>query len=346
MRNVTFRQLQIFVEAAESQSFARAAERLRVSPAAISFQIKQIESMSGFALFERTGRTVVLSDAGSALLGYARTVLQALQDADQSLTALRGATGGRITIGLISTAKYIVPHILARFQAEYPGVAIHLRDGNRSQITEALERGEIELAVTGRPPEGTDLAAESFAPHPSVLVAPPTHRHAEATRLAPAALTGERFIMREEGSGTRQLMEQFLRDAGVPLRIAMTSSSNETIKQAVMAGMGLALISRHTIGLELALGLLRVLPVEGLPLMRSWFVAHRRTMPLLPVHARLHAFFLQHGQNVIEDLERGYRAALSGRATITASAACPDPPTNGTTLSGPAADVVSIRRTT
>ncbi len=321
MRNVTFRQLQIFVEAAEDQSFARAAERLRISPAAVSFQIKQIESMSGFALFERTGRTVVLSDAGTALLGYARTVLQALQDADQSLTALRGVTGGRIVIGLISTAKYIVPHILARFQAEHPGVSIHLRDGNRGEIVEALERGDIELAVTGRPPDGTDLTAESFAPHPTVLVAPPGHRLVGETMHLPSALMGERFIVREESSGTRQLVDQFFRDSGVPLRIAMTSSSNETVKQAVMAGMGMALLSRHTIGLELALGLLRVVPVEGLPLMRSWFVAHRRTMPLLPVHARLRGFLLDNGQRVIEDLEAGYHAAFAPVAAAPAIAA-------------------------
>lgn len=311
MRNVTVRQLQMFVEAAECLSFARAAERLRVSPAAVSFQIKQVESMCGFALFERAGRSVVLSDAGGALLGYARTVLQALQDADQSLMALRGATGGRVTIGLISTAKYIVPHILARFQAEHPGVAIHLRDGNRREITEALERGEIELAVTGRPPDGTDLTAQAFAPHPSVLVAAGGHRLAQGARVPAAALAQERFIVREDGSGTRLLTEQFLRDAGAPLRIGMTSSSNETIKQAVMAGMGIALLSRHTIGLELALGLLAEVPVEGLPLMRSWFVAHRRTMPLLPVHERLRGFLLAHGAAVVADLERRYRAAYA-----------------------------------
>lgn len=328
MRNVTFRQLQIFVEAAEGQSFVRAAERLRISPAAVSFQIKQIESMSGFALFERTGRTVVLSDAGTALLGYARTVLQALQDADQSLTALRGVTGGRIVIGLISTAKYIVPHILARFQAEYPGVSIHLRDGNRGEIVEALERGEIELAVTGRPPDGTDLTAESFAPHPTVLVAPPGHRLAGEMLHPPSVLMGERFIVREESSGTRNLMNQFFRDSGLALRIAMTSSSNETIKQAVMAGMGMAMLSRHTIGLELALGLMRIVPVEGLPLMRSWFVAHRRTMPLLPVHARLRGFLLEHGQRVIEDLESGYRAKFTPPAEARSAAppSSPSPP--------------------
>ncbi len=318
MRGVTIRQLQFLVESAQTQSFARAAERLHVSPAAVSFQIKQIEAMCGFALFERIGKKTVLSDAGRALLGYARTVLQALQDADQSLSALRGVSGGRVTIGLISTAKYIVPHMVARFQAEYPGIGIHLRDGNRLEIAAALAKGEIELAVMGRPAEAADVVAEPFARHPSVLVAGPSHPLVDHGRLPAAALAGERFITREEGSGTRLLMEQLVREAGITVRTAMSSSSNEMIKQAVMAGMGIALISQHTVGLELALGLLRTLDVEGFPLMRSWFVAHRRPMPLLPVHARLRTFLLQYGQAVIEELEQRYRREFSPQPIIVA----------------------------
>jgi DNA-binding transcriptional LysR family regulator len=306
MRNVTFRQLQIFVEASQAQSFARAAERLHISPAAVSFQIRQIETLSGFALFERIGKKVSLTDAGGALLAYARTALQALTDADQAMSALRGAGGGRISIGAISTAKYLVPHMLARFQQAYPAVAIHLRDGNRREIAEALARGEIDLAVMGRPAESADLVATPFAAHPSVIVAAPDHPWTTAPEMTPAVLAGERFIVREDGSGTRGLLDAMCRDAGFAPRIAMTTSSNETIKQAVMAGMGIALISRHTIVLELALGLLRTLPVAGFPLMRQWFVAHRRAMKLLPVHTRLRAFLLEQGQDVIDTLERGY----------------------------------------
>ena len=308
MRNVTLRQLQIFVEASEARSFARAAERLRISPAAVSFQIRQIEDLSGFALFERIGKKVAPTDAGTALLAYARTALQALTDADTALTALRGGGGGRVTIGAISTAKYLVPHMLARFQADYPGVAIHLRDGNRREIAEALARGEIDLAVMGRPAETADLVATPFAAHPSVVIAAPGHKLLAAPEMPPGALAAERFIAREDGSGTRGLLDQICGEAGFAPRIAMTTSSNETIKQAVMAGMGIALISRHTIVLELSLGLVRTLPVAGFPLMRAWFVAHRRAMPLLPVHTRLRAFLLEQGQAVIDGLERGYAA--------------------------------------
>lgn len=307
MRHVTIRQLQVFVEAAHTLSFARVGERLHLTPAGVSFQIKQIELQTGFALFERVGKKATLTDAGKALLGYAKQVLQALNDADRAMMALKGLTGGRVTIGLVSTAKYIVPHLLARFQATYPAIAIDLRDGNRRWIIEALVKGELDVAIMGQPPEGADVAAEPFAPHPSVLVAPPSHPLAGLPNLPASMLAGEPFIAREEGSGTRLLMDHFFQEHGLASRVVMTSSSNETIKQAVMAGMGLALISRHTIGLELALGMVTTLAIEGLPLMRSWFVAHRRNMPLLPVHARLRGYLIEGGEAIIEELDRGYQ---------------------------------------
>jgi LysR family transcriptional regulator, low CO2-responsive transcriptional regulator len=308
MRHVTVRQLQVFAAAAEALSLARAAERLHLTPAGVSFQIKQIEVQSGFALFERIGKKVTLTDAGKVLLGYAKQVLQTLQDADQALMALKGLSGGRVTVGLVSTAKYFVPHMLARFQASYPAIAIHLKEGNRREIFDVLLKGAIDLAIMGQPPEDADLVAQPFAPHPSVIIAPTSHPLAGRADLPFTMLAGEPFIAREEGSGTRALMERCFQAAGLSPRIVMTSSSNETIKQAVMAGMGLALISRHTIGLELGLGLIATLAIEGFPLMRSWFVAHRRNMPLLPVHARLRSFLLEEGQPIIEDLNRAYRA--------------------------------------
>jgi LysR family transcriptional regulator, low CO2-responsive transcriptional regulator len=304
MRQVTIRQLEFFVEAARTLSYARVAERLHVTPAAVSFQIRQLEIMTGFALFERIGTKTVLTDPGAALLGYAQTVLQALRAADQALQALKGLAGGRVRIGLVSTAKYIVPHMLSRFQEAYPGVAIHLRDGNRQAIFAALANGDVDLAITGRPPDGAELVAEPFADHPSVIIAGQTHHLNKYERLPPGILAGEPFIAREEGSGTRELMERFFQAAGVSCHMVMTTNSNETIKQAVMAEMGVALISRHTIGLELGLGMLRVLRVEGSPLMRTWFVTHRLGMPLLPIHSRLRDFLLENGQRIIVDLDR------------------------------------------
>jgi DNA-binding transcriptional LysR family regulator len=163
----------------------------------------------------------------------------------------------------------------------------------------------------GRPPDDSDLTADTFAVHPTLLVAAPSHPVATAPRLGPEDLAGVGLIAREEGSGTRLLMEKLFAEAGLPMRVVLTTDSNETIKQAVMAGMGVAVLSQHTVGLELALGLLKTLPMQGFPVMRSWFVAHRRAMPLMPAHIRLRSFFQEHGQEVIADLENGYRAAAA-----------------------------------
>ena len=308
MRNVTVRQLQIFVATADSLSLARVAERLHLTPSAVSFQIKRIESQSGFALFERIGKRVQLTEPGQVLLGYARMVLRSLQDADEAMTALNGLSGGRIRLGLVSTGKYIVPHMIARFRADAPEVRVSLREGNRSDVLAMLTGGEVELAIMGQPPEGADVIAARFASHPSVIVAPPAHPLARVPRLDPSILAQEWFITREDGSGTRLLADGFFRKAGFLPRIAMESSSNEMIKQAVIAGMGLALISQHTVSLELSLGLLVPLAVDGFPLMRSWFVVQRRSLPLLPLQSRLRGFLLQHGQAIIEDIVRSQPA--------------------------------------
>lgn len=302
IHHATLRQIQIFAAAAQSLSFARVAERFGLTPGAVSFQIRQVEGHCGFPLFERVGRRVVLTEAGRGLLEHARAILQALDDADRRLQALQGVTGGSIAIGLVSTAKYIAPHLLSRFQAERPGVAIHLRDGNRREVNEAVAKGEVDLAIMGRPLNEAEVTAEPFAQHPTVLIAAPGHPQAGKPQVALHALDDAGFIMREDGAGTRALTDGFFRERGFTPRVAMTSSSNEMIKQAVMAGMGVALISRHTVALELRLGLVTELAVEGLPLMRAWHIAHRRSLPLLPVHAQLRDFLLARGQGIIDEI--------------------------------------------
>jgi DNA-binding transcriptional LysR family regulator len=311
MPNVTVRQLQVFVEAAEMLSFARVAERLRLTPSAVSFQIRQIEALTGFSLFERIGRRVALTEAGSVLLGYAHPVLQTMHDMDAAMLALKGIDSGRVTLGLVSTAKYIVPHIIARFRKRYPGVTVLLREGNRSTIYALLASGAIDFAITGQPPPDLDFKAQRFATHPSIIISAPAAAVVQNRKLRPEELRDEWFIMREEGSGTRSLSDAFFRTAGFAPRIAMETSSNEMIKQAVMAGMGLALISQHTINLELSLGLLSIVPVEGFPVMRHWFGTQRRTSSLLPVHAALHAYLIEQGQTIINELCNGFAAGAS-----------------------------------
>ncbi len=309
MPHVTIRQLEVFSAAAQTLSFARVAEKLHLTPAAISFQIRQIEQQTGFALFERIGRGIALTQAGLILLDYARPVLQSMRDLDQAMLALQGAGGGRIRLGLVSTAKYIVPHIVARFRARFPGVTVQMREGNKTEIHGWLAAGDIDLAIMGQPSEEADLAAARFAANPSVIVAPPNHPLCGQTGITPEKLRTQFFIVREPGSGTRSLSDGFFTTAGFAPRIAMETSSNEMIKQAVMAGMGLAVLSQHTVGLEQSLGLLTVLPVAGFPILRAWFIVQRRTSPLLPDQSALRHFLIDKGQTIIDELGLGQRHA-------------------------------------
>jgi DNA-binding transcriptional LysR family regulator len=303
LKNATFRQLQIFVAAAERLSFARVADELHLTPAAVSFQIRQLEMTAGCPLFERVGRRVRLSEAGRLLRGYAELALSAMNDAGEAFAALRDPDQGEVALGLISTAKYIAPHIVARFRELNRGAHVRLIDGNRREILSSLDHGTIDLAIMGRPPETFHGEAVPFADHPYVIVAPMGHPLAGRADLRLADLAGEDFILREEGSGSRQLVEELFAAAGISPSIVMTTSSNETIKQAVMAGIGLAGLSRHTAILELGLGMMTALDVHGSPWMRTWFVAHRRSMPLLPLHARLKAFILAEGRGVVDAME-------------------------------------------
>ena len=312
MRGVTIRQLQIFVVAADHLSFARTSERLHLTQPGVSLQIKQLESMVGLALFERRGRRLALTEAGEHLLRYARRILDALKDADAALSALKGVTGGHIRVGVVSTAKYFAPALLAQFQHRYPGVRVSLSVNNREVIVRELERGEIDVAVMGTPPQRFETTAVPFADNPLVVIAPVAHPLARRRRVPLGALAGETFIVREPGSGTRSSMERAFAERAFVPRIGAVMSSNETIKQAVMAGMGIALLSRHTIGLELQTGRLAELDVAGLPLMRRWYVVRRAGRFESAASTAFVDFVVASAPGVLRELLPRQRAAAGG----------------------------------
>lgn len=294
MRDVTLRQLQIFASAARHRSFSRASAELHLTQPAISMQMKQLEWHAGLPLFERVGRGLALTAAGEELLRHAQRVLQALADAEDALAGLSGLRGGRVAIAVVSTAKYFAPKLLALFARAHPAIELKLLVNNRDAVVRALAENEADLAVMGTPPGELDAVATAFARHPLVVVAHPEHPLAHRRHVAPPELAGETFLVREQGSGTRAAMERFF--AKERLRPPTTEiSSNETIKQAVMAGMGLAFISQHSIGLELAAAQIALVPVAGLPVMRDWNVVHRREKVLSPAAAAFKAFVLEEG---------------------------------------------------
>lgn len=320
MKNVTVRQMRVFSEVARQLSFVRAAETLHISAPAVTMQIKEFEAQIGLPLFDRRGRQVALTMVGEYMLADVRRVLAVLKDAEDTLARFKGLTGGRLTIGMVSTAEYFVPRLLAQFRTEHPAVDVRLKLANREQLVQLIQRGEVDLAIMGRPPRELATRAEAFAMHPHVLVTAPGHPWARSEQLPAQVLASEPIIVRESGSGTRAALEEFAREQRVDLRIAMEMTSNESIKQAVMAGMGVALISQHTLALELQHGLMALADIEGLPVVRRWHVVNRLAKALSPAAEAFRYFVLERGEAALAAIfgtARGDPTASQAHSTPT-----------------------------
>jgi DNA-binding transcriptional LysR family regulator len=249
---------------------------------------------------------------GEYLLVYVRKILATLKDADDALARFRGLQTGRLTIGMVSTAKYFVPRLMARFRAEHPGVEVRLEvGGNREQLVGLLQANEVDLAIMGRPPREMATRAEPFAVHPHVIVTPRDHPLIRVGHAPPAALGDYEFLIREPGSGTRAAMEKFFADHRLTPRVAMEMSSNETIKQAVMAGMGISFLSLHTIGIELKAGLIAVADIDGLPLLKRWYIVSALARTLSPAAEAFRYFMLEEAERY---LAQEYGAAIGADA--------------------------------
>jgi LysR family transcriptional regulator, low CO2-responsive transcriptional regulator len=311
MKTLTFRQLRIVVEVARNLSFVRAAEALSLTPPAVTMQVKDLEDGLGLLLFNREGRKVSLTTAGEYFLVHAKRLLATLKEADDAMARFRKLQAGVLTVGMVSTAKYFLPRLLARFNEEFPGLELRLQvSANRDQLVGLLQQAEVDLAIMGRPPKEIAARAEPFAAHPHVFIAAPGHPLLLEAPPTLAALATHPLIVREPESGTRALMDRYFEEHHVVPRIAMQMPSNETIKQAVIAGMGLGFISLHTIGLELGSGLLEVVPVPDTPIVRMWNVVHLQNRVLSPAAEALRAFILEHGEPYLAAHDRRWFSQL------------------------------------
>jgi LysR family transcriptional regulator, low CO2-responsive transcriptional regulator len=315
MKHATLRQLRVFESVARHMSFSRAAEELHLTQPAVSAQVKELAAHAGLPLFEKVGRRIFLTPAGSELLGCARSVTAVLRDTDEALAQLKGVRGGQLNVAVISAGDYFFPRVLAEFTRRYPGVTLNLTVHNREGLLRHLNENLTDLAVMVRPPERQDIVAASFAPHPYVIVAPPGHRLARARYIPRSALAAERFVTRERGSDTWNSMQEVFGRQLNDLNVAMEIRSTETIKQAVIAGMGISFLSAHTIGLELRTGLLTVLRVEDFPAMLDWYLVHHASKRLPPVAQAFKIFLLAEGAQLIDRLVHfrlpGARAAAA-----------------------------------
>lgn len=304
MKNATLRQLKVFETVARLLSFSRAAEELHLTQPAVSTQVKKLEEHAGLALFEQLGKKIFLTPGGAELLYYCRAIIQQFQEAEDAMTHFKGITGGKLNVAVISAGDYFFPRLLVEFARSHQGVTLNLSVHNREGLLNQLANNLTDLAIMVRPPIDMDTVNEPFAPHPYVIVAAPDHPLVCKKNIPLKRLLQEPFVVREKGSDTWNSMEEGFGGRVNDINIAMEIKSTETIKQAVIAGMGISFLSAHTISLELQAGSLAVLDVEGFPVMLNWYVVHRKNKRLPPVAQAFKNFLLNEGPELIERIIR------------------------------------------
>ncbi len=298
--NITFRQLRLFEAVARNGSFTRAAEELHLTQPAVSTQIKQLEEEVGMPLFEQMGKKIFLTEAGREMYAFSRGIAERFHDIESVLDDMKGVKRGTLSITVTSTAKYFAPYLLAAFLKNHQGVRVQLDVTNRESAVQQLHDNIPDMAIMGTPPQGMDLSAQAFLENPLVVIAPPDHPLAHSGRIPLERLADENFILRERASGTRTAVERFLQQHGIELKAPMEMSRNEAIKHAVMAGLGLGIVSLHTLEFELALNRIAVLSVEGFPIMKEWYLVYRSGKRLSPIAQAFHAFVVTEGSRIIK----------------------------------------------
>ena len=309
MRNLNLKQLRAIQAIMQHGTIAAAANTLGLTPPAVTIQLKLLEEDANIILFDRTNEGLRPTAAGLAFLDAAQMVEERLRLLEDEIDAIKGLRIGSLTLGVVSTAKYFAPQLMAIFRKEHPDIAIKLAIGNRAETIAGLKSHAVDLALMGRPPKDVPLRSAVFGDHPLVMIAAPDHPLAKCRDITKERIAQEHFLIREPGSGTRISLEIFLSE--LPGRLddlGTEMSSNETIKQAVMAGLGTAFISAHTIALELDVGRLVMLDVIGMPIRRQWFSVVRTDRTMSPAMRAFQEFLSRKGAQCLPSIDRLYPA--------------------------------------
>jgi LysR family transcriptional regulator for metE and metH len=299
LRQLTLKQMRGFEAVVKAGSVSSAARELHLTPPAVSLQLRDLEHAIGIPLLERGESGLVPTLAGRELFDLTQEIQDALLKFGESVTELKGIDHGVVSVGVVSTARYFAPMVLAEFMRIYQDIKIQLQVGNRETTMEKLENMELDFAITGLPPEHFEVKKEFISKHPQIIIAPPDHPLAKKSRIPLTDLKQETFLLREPGSGTRMVTDKlFARSRDLP-KSGLEFGSNETIKQAVMAGMGIALLSAHTVAAELKEKRLIALDVKGTPINRKWFVVKHANKRFLPSAQALWNFVARNGKHYL-----------------------------------------------
>ncbi len=304
MLPISLRQLQIFESVARHLSHSRAAEELYLSQPAVSMQIRQTEELVGLSLFEQSGKKLFLTEAGHEMLQFSRSILQLIGEMEAVFDKIKGLEHGRLNIYAVSTANYFMPQLLARFIQLHPKIKVSLQVANRDAVLKQLADNVADFAIMGQPPEGADLQSEAFMQNPLVVIASPQHPLVRVRHIKPRQLSQETFLLREPGSGTRGVVERFFASHRLALPPHMEMDTNEAIKQSVQAGMGVGIISRHAINLELEAKRLAVLDAEHFPIVRHWHIVSRKGKRLSVASQAFKQFLLAEAEGQVSPTGR------------------------------------------
>ncbi|MBN9076078.1 MAG: LysR family transcriptional regulator [Rhizobiales bacterium 65-79] len=307
MRNISLRQLRAMSAIQRHRKIVSAAAELGLTPPAVTLQLQQLEHETGLVLFDRTPDGMRATAAGLAVLDAAQAVEERLRVLSDEIDAVKGVKQGSLRLGVVSTAKYFAPRLMAAFMADFPGIEMRLKVGNRAQTIDSLKNHDLDIALMGRPPDDVPVRAVVIGDHPLVIIAAPDHPLVRQRDISKEIIAGESVLLREPGSGTRTSMEIFMRGVtGWMDSPAIEMDSNETIKQSVMAGLGVAFISGHTVSYELEAGRLALLDVVGMPLRRQWFAVARSDRVMTPAMAAFHDFLARSGTRYLPAFGRLY----------------------------------------
>lgn len=268
----TLRQFEILLAVYQQGSITAASQTLHLTQPTVSMQLKKLSDSVGAPLYDTIGKKLVFTEVGLALVATAREVLASIDRLGMTLADLQGMKAGTLKLAVVTTAKYFIPHLLGNFLQHYPRVDVDFKVGNRQQIIESLHAGEHDFYVFSHPPEDQELALHQFVPNPLVAIAPQDHPLANQGVLSLERFAQEPFLMRELGSGTRHAIERHLQKKGIALNVKMTIESNEAIKHSVMSGLGVSILSQHTLSFGGSQGLV-ALPISELPINTQWFLA-------------------------------------------------------------------------
>ncbi len=308
IKNATLRQLKVFEAVARNLSYTRAAEELFTTQPTVSIQLKQLTDLIGQPLLEQVGKKIYLTDIGQELLKVCDEIFEGLDRFEMLVSDAKGVKAGKLRLSVITTAKYFVPRLIGLFCQRYPGIDVSLEVTNRERILQRIADNMDDLYVLGQPPEQVDMVSEPFLENPMVVLAAATHPLAGKKNIPLNRLASEPFVLRERGSGTRLATEKFFGEHGIKLKVRMELGSNEAIKQAVAGGLGIAVLSAHTLALERSINELALLDVKGFPLRRYWYLAYHKSKSLSVVAQAFLEFM--HAESKL--LGENYLMSISG----------------------------------